>query len=529
VWALTTLLAAMSAGCARLGPDYLRPEAPVAPQWSDAGHPALKSEAPTDPTWWQAFDDPILDRLIDTAYRQNLTLRIAGVRVLEARARLGVAVGGRYPQLQQARAGATYVSASENLANTAAAATPLADLSFWNFDAGFDAAWELDLWGKFARGIESADAALLASVATYDDVLVTLLSEVATAYVLIRTFEERLEIARRNVDIQTRSLKIADVRFRNAITTELDVQQAKALLKNTEASIPRLHTGLRRVQNALSILIGQPPGTVNAMLAGDAAIPSAPSAVAVGIPAELLRRRPDIRRAELQAAAQSALVGVAEADLYPNLTLFGSIGLVAAEGTSSTVNGNVGIGDLFDIDSVQFIGGPAVTWNIFNYGRTKNRVRTQDARLQGLLVNYQNTVLAAAREFEDATVGFVRAKQEVELLSESVAAADRSVELALVQYRDGVASYTRVLNSQSFLVLQQDLLTATRGRVARNLIAMYKALGGGWQLRQGNSFVPAETTDQMRERTDWGELLQPGAADVPPPAEAAEKLRSPDW
>jgi NodT family efflux transporter outer membrane factor (OMF) lipoprotein len=360
-------------------------------------------------------------------------------------------------------------------------------------------------------------------------VLVSLLSEVATAYVIIRTFEERLAIAQRNVEIQTRSLKIAEVRFRNAITTELDTQQARALLKNTEASIPRLKTGLRRVQNALSLLLGQPPGTVQKMLEAKGAIPSAPAAVAVGIPAELLRRRPDIRRAELRAVAQSALVGVAEADLYPNLTLFGSIGLVASDGTAATVNGAVDAGDLFDIDSVQFIGGPAVSWNIFNYGRTKNRVRTQDARLQGLLVGYENTVLSAAREFEDATVGFLRSKEEVQFLRDSVAAAERSVELALVQYRDGVATYTRVLNTQSFLVLQQDLLTATQGNVARNLISMYKALGGGWELRRGKSFVPAETTEQMRGRTDWGELLEPGATDVPPPAEAPDKLRSPDW
>ncbi|MCZ6492666.1 MAG: TolC family protein, partial [Planctomycetota bacterium] len=422
----------------------------------------------------------------------------------------GIAVGGRYPQLQLARAGATYVGIRENAANTAAANTPLADLNFWEFNAGFD-------------------GALLASIANYDNVLVSLLAEVASTYVIIRTVEERLDIARRNVAIQARSLQIANVRFRNDLTTELDVQQARSLLKNTEATIPRLKSGLRRAQNALSILLGQPPGAVQAMLEGGGAVPSAPADVAVGIPAELLRRRPDVRQAELQAAAQSALVGVAAADLYPSLTLFGSIGLVAADGTSATANGNVGIGDLFNLDSVQFVGGPAVTWNILNYGRIKNNVRAQDARLQGLLVNYQNTVLGAAREFEDAAVGFLRSKEEVGFLTDSVTASERSVELALVQYRDGVASYTRVLNTQSFLVLQQDLLTATRGNVARNLIAMYKALGGGWELRKGKAFVPSATTEQMRKRTDWGELLERDATDVPPPAEAADKLRSPDW
>ncbi len=525
---LVAVLVAM-AGCTKLGPDFLRPEAPVAEKWIDAGASALKTDAPAAPAWWHAFNDPGLDRLIDTAYKQNYSLRIAGVRVLEARAQLGIAVGSRYPQLQRARAGATYVDISENAANTAAANTPLADLNFWQFNAGFDAAWELDFWGKFSRGVESADAALLATIASYDFVLVSLLAEVATAYVIIRTFEERLDIARRNVAIQARSLQIASVRYRNGLTTELDVLQARSLLKNTEATIPLLLSGQRRAQNALSILLGQPPGGIQAMLEGGSAIPSAPADVAVGIPAELLRRRPDVRQAELQAAAQSAIVGVAEAELYPSLTLLGTIGLATADGTSSTANGKSGVDDLFDLDSVQFIGGPAVTWNIFNYGRIKNNVRAQDARLQGLLVNYQNTVLSAAREFEDAAVGFLRSKEEAKFRTNSVVAAERSVKLALVQYRDGTSTYTRVLNTQSFLVRQQDLLTSTRGNVARNLIAMYKALGGGWELRKGKDFVPAEVSEQMGKRTDWGELLERDATDVPPPAEAADTLRSPDW
>ena len=531
-WSIAAVVACVLAlpGCAKLGPDFKRPDVALADQWADAADPTLKLDATAAQAWWQVFGDPVLDRLVESAYRQNLNLRIAGVRVLEARAELGIAVGGRYPQRQQIGAGATYVSLSESAANTA-----LLDLNYWEFDTGFDAAWELDFWGKFSRGIESADATLLGSIASYDNLLVTLIGEVATAYVIIRTFEERLAIARRNVAIQTRSVEIANVRFRNALTTELDVQQARSLLKNTEASIPVLQIGLRRAQNALSILLGQPPGAVQDLLEGEGLIPSPPAEVAVGIPAELLRRRPDVRQAELQAIAQNAVVGVAEADLYPSFTLFGSIGLVSADGTDSTRNGDIdsgGVfdeGDLFDTDSVQFVGGPAVRWNIFNYGRIKNNVRAQDARLQGLLVNYENTVLRAAREVEDATVGFLRSQERVGYLIAGVKATQRSVELALVQYRDGTADYTRVLDTQEFQVTQEDLLTATRGEVARNLIAMYKALGGGWELRKGNAFVPEETTEQMRQRTDWGELLEPGATDVPPPAEAGETLWRPDW
>ena len=292
-WSIAAVVACVLAlpGCAKLGPDFKRPDVALADQWADAADPTLKLDATAAQAWWQVFGDPVLDRLVESAYRQNLNLRIAGVRVLEARAELGIAVGGRYPQRQQIGAGATYVSLSESAANTA-----LLDLNYWEFDTGFDAAWELDFWGKFSRGIESADATLLGSIASYDNLLVTLIGEVATAYVIIRTFEERLAIARRNVAIQTRSVEIANVRFRNALTTELDVQQARSLLKNTEASIPVLQIGLRRAQNALSILLGQPPGAVQDLLEGEGLIPSPPAEVAVGIPAELLRRRPECAR-----------------------------------------------------------------------------------------------------------------------------------------------------------------------------------------------------------------------------------------
>jgi len=510
--------------CTKLGPEFLRPEAPVAEQWIETESPALKTQSADHSTWWQAFQDPALDRLIETAYRQNLSLRIAGIRVLEARAQLGIAVGSQYPQLQQAGGGIAYGAGSESVANTAAA-----DLTFWDYDAGFDAVWELDVWGRFRRGIESADANLLASVASYDDVLVSLTAEVANAYVLIRTFEERLALARENVAIQERSLQITEVRFRNGLTTELDVQQAKALLTNTQASIPSLEAGRRQAGNALSTLLGLPPSDLRDILGNGGVIPSAPGEVAVGVPAELLRRRPDVRQAELQAATQSALIGVAKADLYPSFSLFGTIGLAASDGTRTTKSGSSGIDELFDIDSVTFGFGPSVTWNIFNYGRIKNNVRVQDARLEQLLVNYQETVLRAAREAEDAMVGFLRSRESSEFLDQSEKAAKRSVALALVQYRDGTADYTRVLDTQEFLVAQQDASTATRGEVARNLIAVYKALGGGWQIRRGNDFVPAETNKTMGERTDWGELLNPEAMQMPKPGEAGETMRSPDW
>jgi NodT family efflux transporter outer membrane factor (OMF) lipoprotein len=519
---LAGVLSLLTTACTTVGPDFQQPEAPVAESWQDIDAPQLESETVDHGQWWSVFGDPMLSTLIDTAYQQNLTLRIAAIRILEARAQLGIAVGNLYPQQQQASGGAIYQSSSENQANTA-----FGDISFTNFDIGLDVAWEMDFWGKFRRGIESADANFYSSIADYDDVLVSLMADVANTYVLIRTFEERLKLARANVKIQQRSMQIADVRFRNGATTELDVQQAKTLLFNTQASIPRLETGLRQAKNALGILLGLPPGDLQGRLGGPAAIPSAPDSVAVGIPADLLRRRPDVRRAELQAAAQSALIGVAKADLYPSFSLFGSIGLAASSGTNSTKTGQSGFEELFDSDSLFFVGGPTFNWPLFNYGRIKNNVRVQDARLQQLLVNYQNTVLRAAQEAEDSMTGFLRSREEVGFRAQSETAAQRSVDLALTQYREGATDYTTVLNTQQTLVEQQDRLTGVRGNVAQSLIAMYKALGGGWQIRQGKEILPEQTKEQMSERTNWGDLLAP---DLEMRTSPEDKPRtSPDW
>ncbi len=498
---LAVLAAMLVTGCAKLGPDFVKPAAPVPKSWVE-NSAKLKQDPAIPQNWWTVFKDPVLDRLIDTARTQNLTLRIAGLRILEARARLGLAVGNLYPQLQQARGGVSYEKTSENQANTAGT-----DLNNWNFNLGFDAVWELDFWGRNRRGVESADASLRAIAADYDDVLVSLTAEVARAYVAIRTFENRVRLAAENAEQQRRALNLAETRFRNGDTTELDVLQARSLVNTTLATIPRFKTGLRQAQNALATLLAISPGKIQAVLGNAGAIPDAPSEVVVGVPAELLRRRPDVRQAELRAAAQSALVGVAEADLYPRFTLNGSIGITASDGTNTTQSGQSGLGELFTGGSLALIGGPAFTWNIFNYGRIKNNVRVQDARLQQRLVAYRNTVLKAAQEAEDAMVGFLRSHEEVALLGSSVEAATRSVDLSLIQYQEGSVDFQRVLDSQNRLVIQQDQWTEARGNVSRNLIAMYKALGGGWQVEKGHPLVPEATLEEMRQRTDWGDVL----------------------
>jgi NodT family efflux transporter outer membrane factor (OMF) lipoprotein len=504
----------LTSGCAMVGPDYVKPTVQAPEEWIEKADPQIKSEPTELGEWWKLFNDPVLDNLIETAYAQNLTLRIAGIRILEARAQLGIAIGTLYPQQQRALGAYTRSYLSENLADF----PPGLDTNFSNYSLGFDAAWELDFWGKIRRAVQSGIGNLDATIAAYDSALVTLTGEVARTYVVIRTFEERLVVARENVKIQERSLQIAQVRFEEGGVSELDVTQALSLLRDTQASIPRAEKQLRQAKNALAILLGILPGQIQKMLIGPEIIPTVPTEVAVGIPAELLRRRPDIRRAERQMASQSARIGVAKADLFPHFVLFGTIGFSAANA-----------GDLFTSSSLMAFGGPGFTWDLFNYGRITNRVRVQDALFEQLVVNYQNTVLKAAKEVEDAMVAFLKTQKESALLGESVKASKRSVDLSMLQYTEGLISYQRVLDTQRFLTLTQEGHTIIRGSIVTNLVALYKALGGGWETRIGKEFVPGSVKEAMEKRTNWGDLLTPAKLEKPDPDKEERLWRSPEW
>jgi len=488
----------IASGCTTLGPDFRKPAVAEPDGWIGSENQVISSAPLEHSQWWTVFNDPVLDKLVETACAQNLPLQISGLRILEARAQLGIATGNLYPQIQQASGSVTAVQLSENSPNF----NRQAEDSFMDYQAGFDAAWELDFWGRFRRGIEAADANLAASVADYDNALVSLTAEVARVYVTIRTLEERLAIARANIELQQESLRIATVRFNNGATTELDVQQALTNLSNTQASVPAIKRSLRQAKNALSILLGMLPSDLEAILGPPGTVPVAPSNVTAGVPAELLRRRPDVRSAELQAAVQSALIGVAESDLYPSFTLAGSIGYQTSDTGSSSA------GDLFDSDSFRFAAGPGFRWNIFNYGRLKNNVRIQDARYQQAIVSYQNTVLSAYKEVEDAMVGFVESQQETSYRGAAAEAARRSTEIARIQYREGAVDFQRVIDSERSLVVEQDRWTDSRGQIALNLIAMYKALGGGWEVRTGHDIISEQNREAMQKRTDWGDLLE---------------------
>ena len=499
-----TLILTFSTGCTgwldylrngfKVGPNYCLPVAPVAYQWIDCANPNISSEPPKVDAWWQTFNDPVLDYLICTAYRQNLSLRVACFRIVEARALRGIAAGELFPQSQQAYGSYTRTNVSPNSPNV----TPLRFFDEWQ--TGASLAWELDFWGRFRRAVESADANLDASIYNYDDVLVLLLSEVAQSYINIRTAEQRLEYARKNVENQQISLNLADVKFRNGATTRLDVTQGQSNLSQTQATIPPLEVNRRQAADQLCILLGMPPENLDAVLCGRRAIPSAPPQVAVGIPADLIRRRPDVLRAERDVAAQSALIGVATSDLYPHFTISGTIFYDATR-----------FQDLFNVNSFAGNVGPSFNWNILNYGRLVNNIRVQDARFQRLAYEYQNTVLQANAEAEDALVGFLEFQQQVKYLATSAQAATDSLGLVRDQYNAGKTDFNRVVSVEQLLTQQQDQLAVAQGAVANNLVLLYKALGGGWQT---NFEAPISQGDAAKEQS--GEPIP-----LPNPMEAA--------
>lgn len=502
---LRLLLAAVPAllsACAPVGPDFVRPEVPANPEWLDGELAAFEPDAAKLEAWWQVLEDPVLDELIAVARRENNALEVAGLRVLESQARLNIAIGNKYPQQQVLAGDLSAVGVSETAANSATT-----DTRYTQLNAGVSVAWEIDFWGRFRRGIEAADAGLLASIASYDEAAVLLTAQVADVYALIRATEEQLRLARESYGIQERSYEIAEVLYRNGSSSELDALQAKTQLLGTAAVIPELETTLAQLRNALAVLLGRTPGNVDDILKGEGDLPTIPESIAVGIPADLLRQRPDVRRAELQALAQNALVGVAEANLYPSFSLAGTLGVSAAEGTSSTGSGESGIDTLFSSDSVGYTIGPSFVWPFLNYGRIRNNVRVEDARLQQALVAYRETVLQAYREVEDAIAALAGARKQNTILEEGVQAAHRAAELSLLRYQEGFADYQRVLQAQQALFAQQQRYASNLGNVMRSFVALYRGLGGGWQSAAPPQYIDEDTRQEMQERTNWGDVL----------------------
>jgi len=467
----------------RVGPDYCPPAVAISPDWIDSSNEHVFPLPNEHPDWWNTLHDPMVNELIRTAYGQNLTLRQAGTRVMQARAIRAIAIGQFFPQVQQGFGSYTRIQESRNVALPA----PLQNFDQW--EGGFNASWELDLWGKLRRGIESADASLEASVYDYDAVLVTLIAEVVTAYIEIRTFERRLDIARQNVEIQESSLELSTNRFQEGKSSQVGVYLAESNLNATKATIPPLQTGLRQANNRLCVLLGIPPADLSALIGPGIGLPTVTPDIAVGIPADLLRRRPDVRQAERLLAAQSEQIGIAAADLYPTISVTGEIFLASEE-----------FRDLFQSTSTAGSVGPSFRWNILNYGRIVNNVALQDARFQELLANYQNTVLTANREVEDALIAFLKSQEQVALLQETVDDLNESLKLLLINFEEGSIDFSPVFVLQGALRAAQDQLATVQGQVLLNMISVYRALGGGWELKntgyQTTTFPTVESPEQ---------------------------------
>lgn len=477
----------------KVGPNYCKPPAPVAEHWIDADDERVRSSDEEPAFWWTTFKDPVLDQLICMTYHENLSLRAAGFRILEARAQLAIDTGELFPQTQQMTGSYTRNATSKETVN--AQFTTKRFFSQWNY--GFNLNWELDFWGKFRRAIESDQDNLDVSIENYDAALLTLLGDIATDYANMRTTQQRIIYAQNNVELQKETLAIVEARFKAGTTTELDVAQARSTLAQTEATIPGFEITLRQTTNAMCVLMGMPPEEL-AKLLGPGPIPSAAPEVAVGMPADLLRRRPDVRSAERQVAAQCALIGVAESQFYPAISINGSLGGSAEEFTH-----------LFNSKAFTGSVGPSFQWSILNYGRIQNNVRLQNFKMQELIATYQSTVLNAAQDVENGLVQFLKGQEQTRFQNDSVVEADRAVKIALLQYKAGTIDFTRVTQVEQTLVLEQDLLAQAQGSIATGLVQVYRALGGGWQIRLSDCQVPP-----------LGDVHTPLPEPVPSPAPA---------
>jgi NodT family efflux transporter outer membrane factor (OMF) lipoprotein len=497
IFFLAGVLVTLACSC-KVGPDYTTPKSSVAGQWMKNPVIAHSSPGVADIYWWRHFNDPVLDSLITNACQNNLSLQAAGVHVLETRAKLNQSIGNLFPQQQGISGQLNYSRLDDGLTSL----IPGINQNYLQDEALFSATWEMDFWGKYRRGIESDRATFLGSIAAYDDAMVTLIADVASTYVNIRTLQERLQVAERNLATQKESLRIATAQFNAGETSELDVQQATTQLAQTESQIPQLNEALAQNKNGLAVLLGERPDEMDGQLAGPEKIPVAPTNVVVGIPKDLLRRRPDVQEAGLQAAAFSALIGVAKANLYPSFSLSGEFGF------SGNNEGNNSLSDIFNWQSHALNAGAGLVMPIFNYGRLINQVRVQDAQFQQAILKYQNTVLAAQQEVENGIASFAGEQKALISLNRAAASSRRSTELAMVQYKGGQTDYTTVLTAEQAELNVENNVAVTKGNVALGLIAIYRALGGGWEIRGDGDVIPDSVKAEMARRTDWGKMLE---------------------
>lgn len=482
--ALAVAVVAASLAACTVGPDYDAPQTRMPDAFGDTSGRGAPAAA-----WWTTFKDPVLDALVQRAVRSNPDLMAAQARVREARARRTAAGAEQYPQVD-VNGDASRIRTSDNIGDVPGGTASL-------FQAGFDAVWELDVFGGVRRGVEAADAELQATVEERRDVLVTLLAEVAFDYTQMRGAQLRASIARANLTAQRQTLDLTKARLAAGVATELDVARAQAQVESTAADVPVYESSARRFMHAIAVLLGEEPRALVAELSKVAPFPALPTEVPVGLPADLLMRRPDVRRAERVLAASTARIGEAKADLYPRFSLSAAFGYASAHG-----------GDLADAASRFGSVGGAVNWPVLDFGRVRSGVDAANAREEQALAAYEFAVLRSLREVEDALVGLSAERERRVSLDAAVKSSRRAVELANQLWTAGRTDFLGVLDAERDLYAAEDALVESDRRAAAELVSLYKALGGGWELESAVEETAPEGEPGRR-------VVDAGRADAP--------------
>lgn len=480
-----------------VGPDYQTPNTKVEKQWMQANH-GVKTTKTQAEAWWKSFNDPVLNNLIEIGYKNNLTLQSAGAKVLQAKAQLAQSVGELYPQQQGASGNFT----RERLGGGGNVYGARIPSDFNIASSSVSSSWELDFWGKYRRAIHANNASFLASMAAYDDALVSLTAEIGSTYIAIRMYQAQIAVTEKNIKLQKENFQMTQTRYDTGKDSLSDVEQAQTMLSQTMASLPPIKINLQQQKDALAVLLGTTPDKIDALLGKNKAfIPVAPSSVAVGIPKDVLRQRPDVHQAELEAIAQSEGIGAIKAQLYPAFSLTGSFGYSASNIRDSSPS------DIFQWSNRTYSIGPSLAIPLFNYGQITNQVRAQDAAFQAAIFNYQNAVLTAQKEVQDGIVSYIESQNALKSMTIANKAAIETTKLSITRYEAGEIDYSDVINAEkNQLAVQMSLIDAQNG-VPQSLISLYRALGGGWQIRKGHDVVSDDVKKEMKERTNWGSVL----------------------
>jgi multidrug efflux system outer membrane protein len=453
-------------GCT-VGPNYKPPEMEMPQEWQHISEDVFSTATDANNAeWWKIFTDEDLDELIRQATQNNRDIKAAFYRVEASRALRDFTAGRYYPDIN---ASGTYNRLLYRGLTQVAASTQPLDVYY----SGFNFLWEIDLFGKIKRSIESSQASYQATIEDYRDIMVTLLADVCSNYIELRTIQARIKYANDNVEIQRKTLELTKSLYHAEIVGELDVKQAEFNLANTESEIPTLLTAEEASLNRLAVLLGELPGSLRNEISSFKSLAPVKETINISLPVNLLRERPDIRRAERALAAQTATIGVAEADLYPALQLSGYFQ------TQSLKFSGLG-----NINNKAYSYGPGLTWNIFDGNRISNNIKIQEAVTAELLAGWQNTVLRAVEDVQNAMYAYVQQAKRQQLLEDSVSASLRSVDLVQNLYKSGLTDFQNLLDTQRTLFLQQDSLAISNGLLLQDIVLIYKAFGAGWQNQE---------------------------------------------